>query len=292
MKNLVSVIVPSFKLADYLSATIESVIHQTYHHWECLIINDESPDHTEEIAKYYINKDVRFSYHFKRNGGSASSRKLGFELAKGNLILFLDGDDLIAPNFLEKMVKPFETIDKLDIAVCNYKVLDDRYQTYKANQSEMKLENFTYDRMLLMWDKTFAFPTHCCLYNIRLFKDYSFNTSLKSKEDWVMALQIFKKAKQIEFINEELATYRFRIDSKMKSKNYLKNLSLTFSYLMQEEVGSALRDPFFNKVNDFWIEKVVEKETFIHTILNSTKFRIGDTLTAPFLKAYKFFRKQ
>lgn len=66
---LVSIIVPCFNQAQYLDECLQSVLNQTYAHWECIIINDGSTDNTAEISKKWIEKDTRFFYFEKENGG-------------------------------------------------------------------------------------------------------------------------------------------------------------------------------------------------------------------------------
>jgi glycosyltransferase involved in cell wall biosynthesis len=104
---LISVIVPCYNQAQYLDECLQSVLEQTYQNWECIIINDGSPDHTEEVANDWLNKDSRFSYYKKENGGVSSARNLGIEKAHGAWILPLDGDDKIAERYLELAAKEF-----------------------------------------------------------------------------------------------------------------------------------------------------------------------------------------
>ena len=92
---LISVIVPCYNQAQYLDECLQSVLDQTYTDWECIIVNDGSPDHTEEIAKKWVEKDTRFIYLFKENGGLSSARNAGIEIAKGEWIQFLDCDDIL-----------------------------------------------------------------------------------------------------------------------------------------------------------------------------------------------------
>lgn len=69
MKFFVSVIVPCYNQAKYLSEALQSVLDKTYENWECIIVNDGSPDNTEEVAKQWVEKDSRFKYFYKENGG-------------------------------------------------------------------------------------------------------------------------------------------------------------------------------------------------------------------------------
>lgn len=76
-KGKVSIIVPCYKQAEFLPETLDSVLSQTYSNWECIIVNDGSPDNTEEIAKIYQSKDTRIKYLFKNNEGIAIARNTG-----------------------------------------------------------------------------------------------------------------------------------------------------------------------------------------------------------------------
>ena len=87
---LISVIVPCYNQAQYLDECLQSVLDQTYTDWECIIVNDGSPDNTEDVAKKWVEKDTRFIYLSKENGGLSSARNAGIEIAKGEWILPLD----------------------------------------------------------------------------------------------------------------------------------------------------------------------------------------------------------
>ena len=73
-KKLVSVVIPCYNQAEYLPETLDSLIAQNYKNWEGIIVNDGSPDNTEEIALAYLEKDQRFKYFSKENGGLSSAR--------------------------------------------------------------------------------------------------------------------------------------------------------------------------------------------------------------------------
>ena len=105
----ISIIVPCYNQAQYLPECIQSVINQTYTDWECIIVNDGSPDNTEEIALEWVSKDLRIKYLKKENGGLSSARNAGISIAKGKWILPLDADDRIANEYLERAFVIMET---------------------------------------------------------------------------------------------------------------------------------------------------------------------------------------
>ena len=90
MSYLISVIIPCYNQAHFLDETLNSILTQSYDNWECIIINDGSLDATEKIGLDWSNKDSRFKYVKKENGGLSSARNKGLELAKGDFIQFLD----------------------------------------------------------------------------------------------------------------------------------------------------------------------------------------------------------
>lgn len=96
--SLVSIIVPCYNYGHLLSETLDSIQSQTYTKWECLVIDDGSSDNTSEIARSYQQKDCRFIYLYKKNGGVASARNFGLKHATGSWVQFLDADDLLTPD--------------------------------------------------------------------------------------------------------------------------------------------------------------------------------------------------
>ena len=97
----VSIIVPCYNQAQYLGQALKSVLGQTYQGWECLIVNDGSTDDTEIVAKQWLEKDERFAYYYKTNGGLPQTRNFGIERAVGTFILPLDADDYLSVNYIE-----------------------------------------------------------------------------------------------------------------------------------------------------------------------------------------------
>lgn len=103
MKELVSVIMPSYNTAKYIKQSIQSVIDQTYTNWELIIVDDCSTDNTDEIVKS-IDDDRIIYLKNEKNSGAAVSRNRALKEAKGKWIAFLDSDDLWLPEKLEKQL--------------------------------------------------------------------------------------------------------------------------------------------------------------------------------------------
>lgn len=116
LSPLISIIVPCYNQAPYLDECLQSVLDQTYQNWECIIIDDGSSDDTEKAAKYWIEKDRRFLYYRKQNGGVSSARNLGIKESKGAWILPLDGDDKIGKDYLRSAIEKAE--EGFDLVYC------------------------------------------------------------------------------------------------------------------------------------------------------------------------------
>lgn len=115
MNPKISIIVPCYNQAQYLDECLQSVLNQTFISWECIIVDDGSPDNTEEVAKKWVEKDFRFKYIAQPNKGVSAARNLGITNAIGKYIQFLDGDDILECRKLEYQFLILETDDKIDI---------------------------------------------------------------------------------------------------------------------------------------------------------------------------------
>ena len=120
MNELISIIVPIYNVENYLRQCLDSIQNQTYQNFECLLINDGSPDNSADICREYLEKDSRFKYFEKENGGVSSARNLGIECSGGTYITFIDADDWVDSDYLEVLYNAL--IDEnADISVSTYK---------------------------------------------------------------------------------------------------------------------------------------------------------------------------
>lgn len=108
-KPLVSVVVPCYNVEIYVGRFIESVLRQTYSNLELVLINDGSVDQTEQVVKSYREKleerGIRFIYEYQDNAGQAAALNRGLKLFTGEYLTWLDSDDEIMPEFIEKKVR-------------------------------------------------------------------------------------------------------------------------------------------------------------------------------------------
>lgn len=103
LNSLVSVIVPIYKVEDYLDECVKSIVGQTYKNIEIILVDDGSPDHCAQKCDEWAKKDLRIRVVHKQNGGLSSARNAGLDVAKGEYIAFVDSDDFITPDYVEVM---------------------------------------------------------------------------------------------------------------------------------------------------------------------------------------------
>lgn len=139
MNTLISIIVPCYNQAQYMDECLQSVYDQTFINWECIIVNDGSPDYTEMVAKKWVTKDSRFKYLLKENGGLSSARNAGIRIAEGQWILPLDCDDLISSNYLELASMRFN--------MDNIKVIYAKAEKFGIENGTWKLAKFSLEQL-------------------------------------------------------------------------------------------------------------------------------------------------
>ena len=97
----VSIIVPVYKAEAYLPGCLGSIQAQTFANWECILVDDGSPDSSGLICDEFSRKDSRFKTYHKSNGGVSSARNMGLEKASGKYVMFVDSDDEISDSTVE-----------------------------------------------------------------------------------------------------------------------------------------------------------------------------------------------
>ena len=148
MEPKVSVIVPVYKAENYLHRCVDSLLAQTFHDYEILLVDDGSPDMSGEICDEYAKKDSRVRVFHKENGGVSSARQCGMDNARGEYTIHADPDDWVEPEMLEELYKKAKEEDA-DMVICDYYINYRRKQIYKQ-QKPKSLNHDAVMRQLLL----------------------------------------------------------------------------------------------------------------------------------------------
>lgn len=275
----ISIIVPCYNQAEFLDECLTSVFNQIYTDWECIIVNDGSPDNTEELALKWVKKDPRFIYKYKENGGLSSARNLGLKVAKNEWIQFLDCDDYLDKNKLEKSVTKIIKDKNLNLIITNFNCYD---QNTKALLPPYCNINITLDLETIIkgWDTTFSIPIHCSLIKRNLLKN-GFNEDLKAKEDWLMWIEVFSNKIKYSIINEYLAFYRLHMNSMTKDLSFMQDNTLNVYLFIFNQIDIKYKDLFFKRVISDVRNNYLLKDDKIHFLINSATYKIGNLILKP-----------
>lgn len=120
----ISVIVPVYKVEQYLSACVDSILAQAFRDFELILVDDGSPDSCGAMCDAYAARDPRVRVIHRENGGLSAARNSGMEIARGKYMTFIDSDDYVAPRYLEALLQAAEEADA-EISVCRPLVFED-----------------------------------------------------------------------------------------------------------------------------------------------------------------------
>lgn len=228
LEPLVSIVMPAYNASKFISESIESVLHQTYKNWELIIVNDCSKDNTEEVIKFYSNKDSRIKYYKqKTNLGVSEARNKAIIEAQGKYIAFLDSDDLWKEKKLEEQITFMEE-KKINFSYTNYEKRDQELKKVIKNiKCPIKID----------YKKGLKGNKIGCLTVIIRSSILKENLMPKLKhEDYATWLKILRKGEEAFGLQENLAIYRATNNS--ISSNKFKVLFWTFPiYYTQEKLG-------------------------------------------------------
>ncbi len=264
---LISIIVPCYNQAQYLSEALQSVLDQTYTNWECIIVNDGSPDNTEEIALEWIKKNTKFNYLKKQNGGLSSARNEGIKIAKGEWILPLDADDYISTNYLELASKEFNKK--------NIKLIYGNAEKFGEETGFWSLPDYSIE---ILAHKNVIYCT-------AFFKRKDWETiggydekMIYGLEDWDFWISLLESGGEVHKINQICFYYRIKNNSMVRSISEEKKEFL-YTYLANKHTRFFIKHiGNFHKLNSE-IEKY--KNNYLK-IYNSKRYKIGNKIVSIF----------
>ena len=208
---LVSVIMPCYNMASYISDSIKSVIVQTYPNWELLIVDDASTDETVSIIKDYSQSDSRIRFAIKtQNSGIADTRNQCIQMAQGQFLAFLDADDIWHPEKLEKQLR-FMMEKNVGFTYSTYDWIDEDGNT--LNKFINTIGNLSYETYL----QNTIIGCSTVMVNKAITGDVVV-PKFRTSEDTATWLDILRKGLLAYAIDEPLVSYRIRRKSASSNK--------------------------------------------------------------------------
>lgn len=277
----ISVIVPCYMQAHYLDTSLKSVLDQSYNNWECIIVNDGSPDDTEAVALQWCEKDVRFKYVFKENGGLSSARNSGIKTATGTYILPLDADDLLHEDYLTKLVPVLDSNESIGIVSC-YTAIFINNSSNVIDELKPKgnnVNNLLYQNQLIATS----------LYRKSLWTavgGYD-ETMLNGFEDWEFWISTTKLGSSYTIIPEFLFYYR------KAKKSMLVNTIKNHFEDNKEYIIKKHKELYIQDFENFTSVMFYQLRTYRNEgakLKNSLSFKISKTIASPFVALKKMIK--
>lgn len=276
MLPLVSIIVPCYKKAQFLPEALDSVSKQTYLNWECIIINDGSPDETETISLSYSHKDSRFKYIYQENKGVSSARNNGIAFSSGEYILPLDADDIIEPTYVEKAINHFINYPSTKLVYCKCDI-------FGINNFDAENDDYSFDDIL--WN--------CMIHCSSVFRRSDFDKTSGYNpemdigyEDWDFLLSFLEKDSIVYRIDEYLFHYRITSNSRNISADKQCDKLWIQIYHNHEELYA----PYAERI--IMYKKMCEREKkHAIEIYNTPSYKLGYRILHPFAKIKRLFNK-
>jgi len=227
---LVSVIITTFNRKNLLENAVESVANQTYENVEIILIDDCSIDKDYKfLAKYNV-----YIHYNELNVGLSASRNKGINLSRGDLIAFLDDDDVILPNKIEEQVELFNNDKTLDVAYCGVMRRYKEHRVYKYPS----LSGSIYPEVL----RGCPGPVHSLMIKRKCFDEIGlFDERLEQFENFDLWVRLSKKYK-FDYVNKCLVVYNYH--SNQMTKKYKEILSAR-DYLLDKYAGDYLLNKRF-----------------------------------------------
>ena len=208
MKELVSVIIPVYKVEEYLNQCVDSVLNQTYEELEIILVDDGSPDNCPKICDAYKLIDSRIIVIHKENGGQGTARNLALDICRGQYIAFLDSDDYWESTYIETLLNEMNLYNA-DIAICNYNHVNENGRVLK-NGPRSRISHKVYTgteamEVALYW-REFGVAPWAKLYRREIWKNVRYNED-RIYEDLATTYKVYFEAQKVVFILYKVIVY-------------------------------------------------------------------------------------
>ncbi|MFR4697621.1 MAG: glycosyltransferase family 2 protein [Streptococcus salivarius] len=143
-KEVVSIVIPIYNVEAYLKQCLETIVNQTYPNLEIILVNDGSPDNSEEICKEFFKRDSRIRYVRQVNGGLSAARNTGIDLATGDYITFVDPDDWVTEDYVETLYTQLKKYEA-DVSIANYNLFNESTSKFLIKVTENDYSETLYE---------------------------------------------------------------------------------------------------------------------------------------------------
>jgi GT2 family glycosyltransferase len=259
VNDLVSILIPAFNAEKWIGATIESALRQTWHAKEVIVVDDGSTDGTLSIARRYVAEGVVVDRH--SNQGAASTRNRVFALSRGNYIQWLDADDILAPDKIEKQMAVLRAVeDRSAVCTCTWGHFYFRTGKARLKPSALWATQTPMAFMLARLQNCLFMPNMCWLASRELTSRIGpWNTSLTADDDGEFFTRLVLASSSVCFVPEAKAYYRISgrgslshiAGSERKLRSQFLSMELQIQHTLKASDSAETRAACLQCVQDF-----------------------------------------
>ena len=221
---MISVIVPVYNVEEYLEECLDSIQCQTYSNIEVILVNDGSTDHSQEICERYCKQDPRFRLINQENQGQSVARNNGVAASTGELITFVDSDDVVSAKYLGNLYAYMT--EEIDLIECEYRVTRTVFDTLKELENpQIVFEGNSEEAVIKSCNYGLSYSPVCKLYRRHLVEDFPFLTGVIYEDIYhgIGLLKFIRKMVRLDYVGYY---YREHSNSTMRRRFSEKNLDL------------------------------------------------------------------
>ena len=251
---LVTAIVPTYNYGRYIGETLESLRSQTFDNWECIVVDDGSTDDTGAIIARYSARDGRIRYVWQKNARQAAARNNGIRQARGKYIQFLDADDLLESEKIERQVEFLELHPEVDLVYSNVRYFDvERSEELRrANDSNdpwMPVVSGAGNEILVPLVRNNIMPVNSPLFRRTTVEQVGFfSEKLPAVEDWEYLIRCAAAGKRFHY--EDAEGIRALVRAHPESSSSDRRIMFGAEILMRETLRQLLNDESVSRLNE------------------------------------------
>lgn len=268
MEEKISIVVPIYKVEEYINRCIDSILNQTHKNIEIILVDDGSPDNSGKICDEYAKKDKRIKVIHKKNEGVSIARNTGIENSSGEYIAFVDPDDYIGENYIldlyEMCIK-----NKSEISICGIKSEVDN--VIIENENIIKKRMNSEEALKELLNEEYYYGNVCTkMFKQNIAKGIKFNSMLQIGEDLDFCYNAFKKAINIYVDTSKMNYYCLVRKNSVTTEKY--NHKWKNEIELCEDIISRVRTDYHNieeyaikryiRINYSCIMKILKEDSF------------------------------
>lgn len=272
-EDLISVIVPVYNVEKYLQNCLDKIINQTYKNLEIIVLDDGSTDKSSEICDYYEKKDSRIKVIHKKNEGLGITRNRGISNANGKYVCFIDSDDFMDTNMIEKLYLALKH-NKADTSYCGYfeyysnikyieHILDVHRDSYEGQEIiDCFLLRMIGNEATEKKDFKFSMSVWHALYSLDIIKEYNICFPSERKyisEDIIFDIDYLSKSRKVCFVKDALYYYRcnnFNSLTQKIAENEFEKIKILINKIEQEIANKTNKANYIEYTDRMFLARI------------------------------------